>query len=227
MNKEDKETDDWLAILSGKSVPDASPEIIREAQALRMELNFRKEQALQTEPEFCNPPNPQILKNVFKATGLGADEAQPPQFEWLQYLKDIGQKIISDFLLPILRWKLTLPLPVAATVALLLVIAPLVIQPLIISEPEPNIIGTPKTLSAVSQELTVSNPQAKAEALIIGLAKLDIVVTVVTEEEVWIIEVTDLSTANPAALATLLQKHELKRLPPPMANQLNVQISAK
>ena len=219
MNKEDKETDDWLAILSGKSVPDASPEIIREAQALRMELKFRKEQALQAVPEFSNPPNPQILKNVFKATGLKPG--------WLQYLKDIGQKIISDFLQPILRWKLTLPLPVAATVAPLLVIAPLVIQQLIISKPEPNIIGTPKTLSPVSQELTVSNPQAKAEALTIGLAKLGIVVTVVAEEEVWIVDVADLSTANPAALATLLRKHELKRLPPPLANQLNVQISAE
>jgi hypothetical protein len=70
-NQEDKETEDWLAVLSGQSVPDANPEIIREAQALRMALQFREfQEALPTEPEFHHPPNPQILKNVFKATGL-------------------------------------------------------------------------------------------------------------------------------------------------------------
>jgi len=56
------------------------------------------------------------------------------------------------------------------------------------------------------------------------LAKLGITVTIVQEEEVWIIEVADLSTGNSEALSALLQKYELRRLPPPMADQLSVYI---
>ena len=206
MNQEDKEIEDWLAILSGQSIPDAAPEIIREAQALRMELEFRQ-----------NPPNPQILKNIFEATGL-----EPG---WRRDLKNLLKKISHSFQ-SVFRWKLTLPFPAVATVALLLVIIPLVVIPRIIPKQEPNIIAIPKTFS-VPQELTVSNPQAKAEALTIGLAKLGISITLVKKNEVWIVDVADLSTENPDALSTLLQKHNLKRLPPPMANHLSVHISAK
>ncbi len=206
MTQEDKETEDWLAVFSGQSVPNANPEMIREAQTLRAELKFRQ-----------NPRNPQILKNIFKATGL-----EPG---WRRDVKNIWQKI-SQLFQSLLTWKLTLPLPVAATVALLLVMIPLVIQPLIISKPESNIIGIPKTLIPV-QELMVFNPQAEAEALTVGLAKLGITVTFVKKGAVWEVDVANLSTDNPDALSILLQKHWLKRLPPPMANQLSVHISAK
>jgi hypothetical protein len=212
-NQEDKETEDWLAVLSGQSVPDANPEIIREAQALRVALKFCEFQALRTEPEIHHPPNPQILKNIFKATGL-----EPG---WRRDLKNIWKQISHSFQ-SLLRWKLTLPFPAVAAVALLL----LIVIPLIIPEQEPNMIGIPKT-SPVLQELTVSNPQASAEALTIGLAKLGITVTLVKNNEVWIVEVADLSADNPGALSTLLKKHHLKRLPPPRENQLSVYISAK
>ncbi|MDM8563060.1 hypothetical protein QUF54_06885, partial [Candidatus Marithioploca araucensis] len=111
MNKEDKETEDWLAVLSGQSVSDANPKIVREAQALRMALKFREFQALPTEPEFHHPPNPQILKKVFKETGL------EPGWD----LKNIWKKISHSFQ-SLFRWKLTLPFPAVATVASLLVI---------------------------------------------------------------------------------------------------------
>jgi hypothetical protein len=220
MNQEDKETEDWLAVLSGQSVPDARSEIIREAQALRMELNFREAQTLQTEQEFRRnpPPNPKILKNIFKATGL-----EPG---WRRDLKNILKKI-SHLFQSLFRWKLTLPFPAVVTVALLLVIISPVIMQFVIPQPEPNIIAIPKTLPSIPQELIESNPQATAEALTIGLAKLGISISLVKEDEVWIVEVADLSTDNPDALSTLLHKHSLKRLPPPMANHLSVHISAK
>jgi len=221
MNQEDKETEYWLAVLSGQSVPDASPEIIREAQALRMALNFREAQTLRTAPEFRQkPPNPKILKNVFKATGL-----EP---EWRWNLKNILKKI-SHLFQSLFIWKLTLPFPAVIMGALLLVtISPVIMQIVIppIPKPEPNIIAIPKTKYPV-QELIVSNPQATAEALTIGLAKLGISITLVKEDEVWKVGIADLSTDNPDALSTLLQKHRLKRLPPPMTNHLSVHISAK
>ncbi len=199
--QDEKEIEDWLAILSGRTVPDANPEIILEAQALRMELEARR-----------NPPNPQILKNVFKATGL-----EPG---WRRDLKTIWQKIAELFQS---LWQLRLPFPaVAVTVVLLLVIMP-VVKPFLTSTPEPNIIAIPKS-SLVAQELMVSNPQAEAEALTIGLAKLGIIVSLVKEEAVWIVDVSDLSTDNPDALSTLLEKHRLDRLPPPMVDQLRVHI---
>jgi hypothetical protein len=107
-------------------------------------------------------------------------------------------------------------------VVLLLVIMPGV-KPFLTSTPEPNIIAIPKS-SLVAQELMVSNPQAEAEALTIGLAKLGIIVSLVKEEAVWIVDVSDLSTDNPDALSTLLEKHRLDRLPPPMVDQLRVHI---
>ncbi len=202
--KEEKETEDWLAILSGKTVPDANPEIIREAEALRMELEARR-----------NPPNPEILKAIFKATGL-----EPG---WRRDLKTIWQKIVDLFQS---LWQFRLPFPaVAVTVALLLVIMP-VLKPLMTSTPEPNmIIAIPKS-SPVSQEIMVSNPEAEAEALTMGLAKRGIPVSLVKEEGLWIVDVADLSTDNPDALSTLLEKHGLERLPPPMSNQLRVHIGA-
>ncbi|HID98822.1 MAG TPA: hypothetical protein EYP59_00840 [Thiotrichaceae bacterium] len=205
MTQEEKETEDWLAILSGKTVPDANPEIIREAQALRMELEARR-----------NPPNPEILKNVFKATGL-----EPG---WRRDLKTIWQKIAELFQS---LWQFRLPFPaVAVTVALLLVIMP-VVKPLMTSTPEPNIIIAIPKSSPVPQERMVSNPQAEAEALTMGLAKLGIPVSLVKEEGLWIVDVADLSTDNPDALSTLLEKHGLERLPPPMTHQLRVHILAK
>jgi hypothetical protein len=68
----------------------------------------------------------------------------------------------------------------------------------------------------------VPDPQASAKALTIGLAKLGITVSLVKEDETWKVKVADLSTGNPDALSTLLQKHHL-RLPP--MNQLIVHIS--
>ena len=204
MTQDEKEIEDWLAILSGRTVPDANPEIILEAQALRMELEARR-----------NPPNPQILKNILKATGL-----EPG---WRRDLKMIWQKIAELFQS---LWQLRLPFPaVAVTVVLLLVIIP-VVKPPLTSTPEPNIIAIPKSLP-VPQELMVSNPEAEAEALTIGLAKLGIIVSLVKEEAVWIVDVSDLSTDNPDALSTLLEKHRLDRLPPPMVDQLRVHILAK
>jgi hypothetical protein len=204
MTQDEKEIEDWLAILSGRTVPDANPEIILEAQALRMELEARRNPP--------NPPNPQILKNILKATGL-----EPG---WRRDLKTILKKIAELFQS---LWQLRLPFPaVAVTVVLLLVIMPLV-KPLPTSTPEPNIIAIPKS-SLVAQELMVSNPQAEAEALTIGLAKLGIIVSLVKEEAVWIVDVSDLSTDNPDALSALLEKHSLDRLPPPMVDQLRVHI---
>lgn len=217
MNQEDKETEDWLATLSGQSVPNANPETISEAQALRMELILRTKLK-----SHQNSPNPQILKNIFKATGL-----EPG---WKRDLRNIWRKVFL-FIQSLLSWKVTLPVPAVAMVGLLLVIIPLVMPPIIskptLSEPEKNIIAIPKTLSPVPQELLVSNSQATAEALTIGLAKLGIIVTLVKEEEVWIVDIADLSTANPEALSTLLEKHRLIQLPPPMANQLRVYILDK
>jgi hypothetical protein len=202
MTEEEKETEECLAILSGRAVPDANPDIIREAQALRIELEAR-----------INPPNPERLKTIFQKTGLKPG--------WRRDLETIGQKIMVLFE-SVWQWKL--PFPVVAVTVLLLLVIMSFFKPVMISNPETNIItATPKS-SLVVQEIFVSNPETEAEALTMGLAKLGVRVNLARDEGIWRVEVDNLATDNPEALSILLDKHSLVRLPPPMSEQLRVHI---
>ena len=186
--------EDWIKILSGKRVPDANPEIIRETQALRMELKFRKAQTLSTESISSNP---QILQNVFKATGLKPNKQ-------------------VSLLRSLLTWKITLPFPILAMVILTVIIIPqAIIKPV-----EPIIIGKPKSLP---QYLPAPNPQTTAGELIFGLAKLGLMVNVVENKGIWIINVEDSSIADSTALKTFLKKYGLFL----MSKRLEIHIHTK
>ena len=190
-------TEDWIKILSGKEVPDANPETIREAQALRMELKFRKAQTMPTE---SIPPNPQILQNIFKETGLEPNRSKP-----------------TNFLYSILSWKITIPFPALATAILLVIVIPQIIPQTPIDSIEP-IIGRSKSWP---QFLTVNNPKTTVEELIIGLAELGLKVNVAENKGTWIINVEDLSTANPTDLEPLLQKYKLLLMPKHLEIHIN------
>ncbi|MDM8568648.1 hypothetical protein QUF50_03880 [Thiotrichales bacterium HSG1] len=199
-NLEKKDSDDWIDVLSGKEVPDANSETIREAQALRMELKFRKAQDLPTE---SIQPNPRILQNIFKET-----ELKP------------NQKKQNNFLRSLLAWKVTLPLPSLVTAMLLVGIIPVTIMSIKPVEPIEPIVGIPKSLPQI---LTVPNPQTIAGELIFGLTKLGLTVNIVESSGTWIIEVKDSSIADSIVLETLLKKYGLLS----MSNHLEIHIVTK
>lgn len=64
-----KDDNDWLAILSGRSVPDANPETLREARVLRMVLLARQEE--ETEKEFAKTDDQQWQRLENKLTKEG------------------------------------------------------------------------------------------------------------------------------------------------------------
>lgn len=156
----------------------------KENQALAAELAYRR-QPIEL--------NPQILKNVFKETGLKPD--------WQVDLIHFGQKL----LLPVQRlssflWEWKIGVSFATSVLLAVV---LVFQ---LMPPEP--VPIPKDF-VMPQELVVSNPQLTAQTLKTELAKLGIVATVKEIDDGWIVEVANLSTDRPAELSDWLKKHQL------------------
>jgi hypothetical protein len=198
MNQEDKETEDWLALLAGKSVANADPKLVWEANALRAELAYRH-----------NPPtlNPKILDNVLAQL----PPVKPSLWEVLQNIwTDIWSKL----------WEQRIPIGAAMATSVLIVIA---IWQIIIPQPVPRPDFIAKPL-ATSQTLKVANPQATAKELKMALEQLGISATIIQKNEVWILEVLDLSTNNPEELSTLLEKYDLVRLPAPEENLLTVRI---
>jgi hypothetical protein len=203
MNQADKDTQDWLAALSGQSVPDANPEIVREARALRAELEFRSSQ-----PEL----NPQILKNVFAVTGL------KPKIPKMSFWEKLGSlfrrqpsKLSTEWLST--EWKIGLSFATSVLVGVIILYQ--------VTTPLPP---QPKDFFSVPQALTVANPQTKAEELKTALAKLGITATVIERNNAWIVEASDLSTSTPSALSALLEEYDLLV---PVDNHLIVRITAK
>ncbi|RKZ85608.1 MAG: hypothetical protein DRR19_16120 [Candidatus Parabeggiatoa sp. nov. 1] len=198
MNQADKETQDWLTALSGQSVPDAKPEIVREALALQAELAFRREQPVL---------NPQILENVFAATGL------KPKKPKIRFWEKLG--LFFRQKPPKLLWEWKVGLSFATSILVGVIILYQVTTPL-----------SPRTKDwfSVPQALTVPSPQTTAEELKTALAKLGIAATVIEQNEAWIVEVSDLSTSTPSALSALLEEYDLLL---PVENNLIVRITVK
>ena len=174
----------------------------KKTQALRAALEYRQ---LQIEL------NPQILQNVFKATGLKPEEPADLVTFWQRLIGSIQQFL--SFL-----WKRKVRIAFATSILVVVVVLFQIIPP----EPEPILKGSP----LAPQELVVSNPQVTAQTLKADLAKLGIIATVKVHDESWMVEVTDLSTDNPQALFVLLKEYQLE-LPQPGENSLKVRVVAK
>ncbi len=103
ITKDDK---DWLAILSGQSVPDATFDTIREARALRMVLLATEEE---TETEFAKTADPQwqLLKNQLIAEGYIKPEPNKPKLSAGELVKVFISNIVntSHQLTEFLTWQ--------------------------------------------------------------------------------------------------------------------------
>jgi hypothetical protein len=194
MNQEEKETEDWLALLAGKQVVEADPKLVWETNALRAELAYRR-----------NPPplNSKILENILA-------QLPPVKSSLWEVFKNQTKAWLKSWERP-----LSIGVAVAASVLMIVVILQIIIPP---SEPDYRIKA-----GAISQSLLAPNPQAKAHELKMALEQLGISVKVVQDEAVWIVQTTDLSNINSENLTTLLAKYDLL-LPPPPETQLIVRI---
>ncbi len=158
-------------------------------------MNQEKSEALRAELGYRQHPielNPQMLKNVFKETGLKPD--------WQVDVINFWQKIYS-LLQQSLEW--VWERKVGMSFATSMLVAVVVLLPML-SEPELR----PKTF-LVPPKIVAFNPQLTAQTLQAELAELGIAATMRAVDEVWIVEAVDLSTDNPDALSALLDEHKL------------------
>ena len=188
-------------------------------------MNQEESEALRAELEYRQQPvelNPQILKNVFKETGLKPDWQVDIIHFWrkiimqpLELMREWGVGIIkarpANATTNVLIWEWGVVISASILVVMVLWLTILKPQPIVKSPP------------SIPQQIAVSNPQATAQTLQIDLAKLGIDAKLKTIDDDWIVEVIDLSTDNPEALSTLLTKHELT-LPPPGESGLKIRI---
>lgn len=198
MNQAEKDFEDWQSILSGQSVSaDAKPEIVLEAKALRVELECRR-----------NPSqvNPKILENILATTGLKALPLPPTPWERLQ-------ELLLSF--PKWFWEWRVGLSFATSV----LIAIIIIDGIIPSEPQF------KDSESIPQNVTASNPQAKAEELKMALEKIGIAVTVTKRNGDRIIKTANLSKDTSSALSDLLKQFDSRLVLPPVGEPLVVRIT--
>jgi len=178
-------------------------------------MNQKETEALCAELEYRQQPtelNPQILKNVFKETSLKPD-LQVDILNFWRKIRSLLQQSLEWI------WKQKIEMSFATSV----LVAVVVLLRVIPLEPQPKV----KSPLLIPQQIVVSNPQATAQTLQTDLAKLDIVATLKTLGEVWIVEVVNLSTDNPEDLSALLTKHELVLPPPSDESGLKIRIVAK
>ncbi|MDM8566153.1 hypothetical protein QUF74_10945 [Candidatus Halobeggiatoa sp. HSG11] len=166
-------------------------------------------QALHAELEYRQQPielNPQILKNVFKETGLKPDW----QVDIINFWRKISSSLKPD-------WKVGVSV-MASLVAVVFLIK--MIPP---EQPQPIVKSPP----SIPQQIAVSNPQATSQTLQIELTKLGIVAELKTVDNGWMVKIVNLSTDNPEALSALLTKHDLVLPPPNGESGLKIRVVAE
>lgn len=198
MNQAEKDFEDWHSILSGQSVSaDAKPEIVLEAKALRVELECRR-----------NPSqvNPNILENILAKTGLKPPPLPPTLWERLQ-----------EFLFSLPKWFWGWRVGLSFATSILISI--IVLDSIIPSEPKM------KDPEPIPQNVTASNPQAKAKELEMALENIGISVLVRKRDKDWIVKTVPLSKENSPALSDLLEQFDSSLVLPPIGEPLVIRIS--
>ncbi|MCP4698144.1 MAG: hypothetical protein GY862_15020 [Gammaproteobacteria bacterium] len=189
MSQQDKDTQDWLDALAGRHGSDANPDTLREAEALREELQFRNEQ-----PETANP---RILSNVLAEL----EKEPPPVAKRNNRKKNLSRK----------AWWTTAGLSLAAAASIMIAVTwnllPTVMAPvkleIIIQRTQPDeqgIVLRPKSPDGekviLRPKSAPSNPQVIAERLREELKKLGIAVTLVNDGNKWILRANVPSDKN-------------------------------
>lgn len=203
MTPEEKDTQDWLAILSGETVEGAALETVREARVLRAVLQYRYS------PPQINPQSYEKMTTQLIARGL--------------LLKPNDSNVVALPTRP--RPNLPRTWQVGLSLAASLLLAVVVLFPGIKDRWEGDSSPLEKGRGGGEEIITlkVANPQETATQLQTELTKLGVKVMVQQEVDGWRLEVSELKTTNnPIALSDLFERYEI-----PWSNQLVLKITQK
>jgi hypothetical protein len=203
MTLEEKDTQDWLAILSGQTVEGAALETVREARVLRAVLQYRYS------PPQISPQSYEKMTTQLIARGL--------------LLKPNDSNVVTLPTRP--RPKFPQTWQVGLSLAASLLLAVLLLFPGIKdrwggdSSPLEKGRGGDEVIT-----LQVANPQETTTQLQTELTKLGVKVMVRQEVDGWRLEVSELNTTNnPIALSDLLGRYEI----PQSSDKLVLKITQK
>ncbi|MCP4696992.1 MAG: DUF2339 domain-containing protein [Gammaproteobacteria bacterium] len=131
-DQEDKDTEDWLAVLAGREAANADPATVREAQALREELLFRDSHA---------STDSRVLDNILA-------ECKPPVWK---RPKVWGLPLAASVFLAVILWPLLQPEPESFRPKS----APVIAQTLLVANPGDAALGLLTKLVALGLSVTI------------------------------------------------------------------------
>jgi hypothetical protein len=190
-HEEDKETQTWLAILSGETVAGADPSLVFEAEALRAVLQCR-----------LHPPqlNPNILdKVIVQLQKEGLLKPNPGWIDWLRGRFPKGIRFPSKTPQWSWQWKTGLSFAFSLLIAV-------IILPPFLKSPAPELTNRGTSPYCV---LSDANPQTRVAQLQTELAKIGVSKTTLTTRgstQRIDVDVTGLSSSNAAELEVFLKK---------------------
>jgi len=230
-DKENQDNQNWLDLLGGKSVPNAAPDTVLEAQALRTILLERATQ----ESEI---PYPQVLKKTLES--LEAEGYLKPPVEVSKLPQSNKTKVKTEICrgkptcLPLRNWFNFITSEgrhyqyAFAAMLIAVLILPLFLYDdsvLTRKEPSGELLDAfiPKsTKPAYPNKKSYPEPEIEAVNLKTQLENLEIAVKLTHDGETWRIEATLPAEKSPA-LQALLKHYQL--IMPPGDNRLRVDIS--